>query len=264
MEGKKEWVKRIVLRRHALLWVLIAAVWLFVLIKIMTGALFQKNMSLVSAFSVTNPGLLEATVEVTARFPEEYLDSFDKRQMMNQMAKKIGLELNGEPQVYATEDRQELSFEKSAKAADTELRIISLSEETEEGEEVKHYLYAKITLKESVESVLAYKERIEETFAGLKGTEISSTIQLLGEYSGYLTLDRKDDVTERILSALDARVVYDHREEDLYTVYGYTAALGQFISVEGKKINLHIAMSKDEENYRTILYLASPILPDTW
>ena len=47
-------------------------------------------------------------------------------------------------------------------------------------------------------------------------------------------------------------------------VYAYTALLDDYITVEGKKINLHIAMSKDEANYRTIVYLASPILPDTW
>ena len=207
MERRKEWIKRVFLRKHALLWMLIGALWMFVFIKILMSTWIQQNMSLVSAFSVTNPGLLEATVEVTARFPEEYLDSFDKRQMMRKMAKDIGLELSEEPRLYLAEDRQELSYEKEAKAAATELRIISLSEETESGTEVKHYLYAKITLKESVESVLAYKELLEETLEGLNGTEISTTIQLAGEYSGYLTMERKNEVTERILSALNAKVV---------------------------------------------------------
>ena len=36
------------------------------------------------------------------------------------------------------------------------------------------------------------------------------------------------------------------------------------VMIYNKKINVHIAMSQNEEHYRTILYLASPILPDTW
>jgi hypothetical protein len=129
---------------------------------------------------------------------------------------------------------------------------------------ILHYLYGKITLRESMESILSYKELLEETFAGLRGTEISTTIRLEGEYNGYLTMERRNELTKKMLSALNATVVYDYREEDLYTVYAYTAALTDYITVEKKKINLHIAMSRDEENYRTLLYLATPILPDTW
>lgn len=264
MEKKREWIKRMALPRHALLWIFIAAVWIFIILKVLVGAFFEKNTSLVSAFSVSGPGVLSATVEVTARFPEEYLDSFDKQQMLKRLAKGIGLTITEKPELEATENRQELSYRKNAYAADTELRIISLKEETEGGEEIRHYLYAKITLRESIEAILTYKKLLEETFTSLKGTDISTTIQLMGEYSGYLTMEKKNEVTDRILSALDAKVAYDHREADLYTVYAYTAALENYITVENKKINLHIAMSRDEENYRTLLYLATPILPDTW
>ncbi len=264
MEKGKGHIKRKEVSKRTLLWILIVAVWLFVILKMLAGALFEKHTSLVSAFSVTDPGLIEATVEVTARFPEEYLDSFDKKQMLWYMAKEIRLEPENAPTVETTEQRQEISYFKEADAANTTLRIVSLREETEEGEEFKHYLYAKITLKKSIESLPAYKELLEDTFAKLNGTEISTTLRLVGEFEGYLTMDRKNEVTDRILAAMNANTVYEHREEDLYTVYAYTAALDRYITVEKKKINVHIAMSSDEENYRTILYLASPILPDTW
>ena len=263
MEERRVKIKKGKVSQHLLLWTLIAAVWLLVILKMLIGVLFEKNTSLVSAFSVTNPVFSSATVEVTARFPEDYLDSFDKRQMLGKIAKEIGLTIEGEPEVISTKQRQEVSYEKRARAATTNLRILSLAEENGRETEMKHYLYARITLTESAESILLYKERLEEIFAGLKGCDISTTVQLVGEYSGYLTKDRKDAVTERVLSALNARVVYDYREDDLYTVYAYTAALDNYITVENKKINVHLAMSQDEEKYKTILYLATPILPDT-
>ena len=126
------------------------------------------------------------------------------------------------------------------------------------------YLYAKISLNKSLDTVLAYKTLLEETFEELSCTEISTTIQLVGDYAGYLPLERRNEITEDILDALGAEVVYEYREHELYTVYAYTAGLDNYITVDNKKINVHIAMSQNEEHYRTVLYLASPILPDTW
>ena len=144
--------------------------------------------------------------------------------------------------------------------------IILELKNTEQIEETSSttYIYAKICLNKSLDTVLAYKTLLEEAMAELACTEISTTIQLVGDYAGYLPLERRDEITEDILDALGAEIVYEYREHDLYTVYAYTASLENYITVDNKKINVHIAMSQNEEHYRTILYLASPILPDKW
>ena len=67
------------------MWILIAAAWLFVFLKLIIGALFEKNTSLVAAFSVTNPEAISATVEVAARYPAE--DALDKKKMFRLMEK---------------------------------------------------------------------------------------------------------------------------------------------------------------------------------
>lgn len=266
MEKQKQTTRRLFFSKWRLLWILIAAAWLFVLLKLFVGGIFEKNTSLVAAFSATDSGKISATVEVAARYPFEVREEEWQMELLGQLADAIGLTLNGEEEttVVATAQRQELTVSKEAKAASTKLQAVRLFTETEEKEEEKCYVYAKICLKESLETVLAYKQLIEKTMEQLLCTEISTTVQLEGDYPGYLTLDRRDEITAEILKVLAAEVVYEHRAEDLYTVYAYTAGLENYISVENQRINLHIAMSQDEENYRTILYLASPILPDTW
>lgn len=263
-----------------LLWLLIAAAWLFVALKLFVGGMFEKNTSLVAAFSVTNPQEISATVEVTAKYPLGELSDSNKLLLLEEVADAIGLVIDDAPEVVNTEQRQEVSFHKEALAAETTVKTISLvktgenSEATDTtdavtaiataGEQETTYLYAKICLNQSLDAVLEYKALLERVLKELSCTEISTTIQLVGDYGGYLTLERKNEITEEILKALEAEVVYEYREQDLYTVYAYTAALDNYITVENKKINLHIAMSQDEEHYRTTLYLASPILPDTW
>ena len=261
MEKQKSSEKRMNITRWRLLWVLIVAIWLFVILKALVGSFFEKNTSLVSAFSGTNPEEMSATVEVTAKYTGIFLE---KEQILSDIAEKIGLDITEEPSIITTANRQEVSYKKEAKAANTELRVISLLEEMESETVEKEYVYAKIRLKNSVDAILTYKNLLEEVMEELGCVDISTTIQFVGDYSGYLTLDRRDEVTDKNLEALGASVVYEHREQELYTVYAYTASLDNYITVEGRKINVHVAMSQDETNYQTILYLASPILPDTW
>jgi len=269
MEQFKLSLKKINFTKWRLLWILIAAAWLFVFLKLLVGAIFEKNTSLVAAFSVTNPQEISASVEVTAKYPLGDLSDKNKLLVLEEMADAIGLILDVEPEVTESETRQEISFFKDALAADTEVKVITLYKDniigTGEPEAAAvTYLYAKISLNQSLETVLAYKTLLEETLEDLSCTEISTTIQLVGDYAGYLPLERRNEITADILDALGAEVVYEYREHELYTVYGYTAGLDNYITVDNKKINVHIAMSQNEEHYRTVLYLASPILPDTW
>lgn len=261
MEQFKLSLKRINITKWRLLWILIAAAWVFVFLKLLVGALFEKNTSLVAAFSVTNPQEISATVEVTAKCPEGMLSNVNKYLLLEDMADAIGLTVDAEPEVVETKNRKEISFFKDAVAADTEIKVITLSKESQED---VTYLYAKICLNRSLDTVLAYKKILEESLTELSCTEISSTIQLVGDYAGYLPLERRNEITEDILKTLGAKVVYEYREHDLYTVYAYTAGLDNYITVDNKKINVHIAMSQNEDHYRTVLYLASPILPDVW
>ena len=264
MNQPKTATKKLNFTKWRLLWILIVAAWLFVFLKLLAGALFEKNTSLVAAFSVTKPQAVSATVEITARCPGEGLTESEKLRLMNRVADAIGLTIDTEPQVTETEQRQEISFYKDALAADTEVKVISLLIPQGTEAVTKHYLYASICLDESLDTVLTYKKLLEEAMEELFCTEISVTLQLVGDYPGYLPVERRNEITEEILNALSAEVVYEYREADLYTIYAYTASLDNYITVEGKKINLHIAMSQNEDHYRTTLYLASPILPDTW
>ena len=270
MEQFKLSLKKINFTKWRLLWILIAAAWLFVFLKLLVGAIFEKNTSLVAAFSVTNPQEISASVEVTAKYPLGNLSDKNKLLVLDEVADAIGLTLDAEPKVTESETRQEIAFFKDALAADTEVKVITLyknnivSTGEQEAPAPVTYLYAKISLNHSLDTVLAYKTLLEETLEDLSCTEISTTIQLVGDYAGYLPLERRNEITEEILDALGAKVVYEYREHELYTVYAYTAGLDNYITVDNKKINVHIAMSQNEEHYRTVLYLASPILPDTW
>ena len=132
MEQLKLPLKKINFTKWRLLWILIAAAWVFVFLKLLVGAIFEKNTSLVAAFSVTNPQEISATVEVTAKYPQGELSEKNKRLVMEELADAIGLRLTMEPEITETEQRKELRFFKDALAADTELKLISLCKNSSE------------------------------------------------------------------------------------------------------------------------------------
>ena len=168
MEQNATTTKRVNVTKWRLLWILIAAAWLFVFLKLIIGAVFEKNTSLVAAFSVTNPQEISAMVEVTANCPGEVLSKKECENLMEEVADSIGLKLDTEPEWTENEQRKELRFYKDALAADTELKVISLYMKNDKSEEsnstinTKHYLYAKISLNESLDTVLAYKTLLEK------------------------------------------------------------------------------------------------------
>ena len=97
---------------------------------------------------------------------------------------------------------------------------------------------------------------------GVKQAE--TTLQLLGAYSGKLPVSEWDKLADKMIGNLSGKVIYENRDEDLYTIYAYSNMLSEYITVENKKINMQVAMRYEADNDRTVLYLATPIIRGEW
>ena len=84
-----------------------------------------------------------------------------------------------------------------------------------------------------------------------------------GCYQGILTTPQKDLLALDFLDALNANCVMEEREE-MYVVYGYTKDLSDKIKVGGKKVNVTMAITEDKENNTTTIYMATPILNESF
>ena len=77
---------------------------------------------------------------------------------------------------------------------------------------------------------------------------------------GRSTAQRKMSLADQvILDRLDAKVVAENRDSDIFTIYAYSKGAGSYITIGGSKINMNIAIGYDEEQDRTKVYLASPV-----
>lgn len=214
---------------------------------------FFAAASMEGAFSVLLPEERKGTVTMTARYPTpEY--GCDAEKLLNRFAEEIDLVVEEAVREVIYEGRTEYIYERKAAGADSLLKVVYLEKKEE------YYVCAEVTLFDTKpQDVTAFQRRMEKAAKGLGLTNISTTLELCGTYSGEIPLGKKDALTDELLKELYATPVYENRENDYYTVYAYTGAIEEYIVVEKKRLNVQVAIYYDRSLDRTEVVLASPI-----
>jgi len=255
---------------------IIVLLWVAVGTQIIVNRFFVPQGNIMQAFVNTNYRLMESTFEITATYGGGYLTEEDKKSLITYITSNLGVEMNSEIEVISEENRQEFVFNKQARRAATTVKVVSLygNESTEAfvqsndlKENVSHYLIVRLTIYEDVSNdILIYEKKLREMLEGLNidKNNMNTTLQFSGAFAGELSLDTKNKIADRMIKSLKGEIVYENRQDNLYTIYAYTGLLGEYITVDNNKINIQVAMSYEENSDRTRIYLATPIISGDW
>ena len=226
---------------------------LAVAFRVITERAFLAQASIEGAFSLLHPKESMGTVTLTGRYlPPPY--GFSEEKLLKHFGEQIGLVVDGEPRQAEFEGRVELIFEKKAAEAHSVLKLVCLTEED------AYYICAEITLtgKNATKASYLRKELLRAAERTKLG-EVSTTLELCGIFDGELPLAEKDALTDNLLSELYAQPVYENRQNNYYTVYAYTGAVEDYITVERNKINVQVFIDYDKNRDCTEVVLASPL-----
>lgn len=116
---------------------------------------------------------------------------------------------------------------------------------------------------DDVEQLIRYKTKAER-FMRRNDLSYHTSLSLKGRKSGRMTLKERAEMTDRLFHSLKGEVVEAVREEDLYTVYGYSPLLGSSIIYGENEINLNLVFNYDEEKMETVFYLAMPYMQEDY
>jgi len=226
---------------------------LAVAFRMITERAFLAQASMEGAFSLLDPAEKSGRVTLTGRYlPPAY--GFSEEKLLRHYGEQIGLTVDGEMRTTEYEGRRELIFEKTAAGAHSVLKLVCLTEAED------YYLCAEIDLfGESVTQTSNLRKVLSRGAEKVGLTEISTTLELCGVFDGEIPLIEKDTLTDRLLSELYAQPVYENRQNNCYTVYAYTGAVEDYITVEKNKINVQVLIDYDSKNDRTEVVLASPL-----
>lgn len=238
---------------------IVLTLWLAVLMQTAVERVFLRKGDINEAFSMLRTEETVGVLSIKAVYPREVRSEYEKKQLLYFLAEQIGLEVEQQPQVFYAENRCEVWYEKEAVRAHTLLKVVSVQQD----ETDTHYLHAVLTIREkTADSMAFYQSCLEKAMKELGAESISVTLELTGEQEGEIPLGSKDTLTDTLLKSLGARSVYENRENSYYTVYAYTGLISEYIVVEGKKINVQVALLYDKEKDVTSIFLATPIMTD--
>ena len=120
------------------------------------------------------------------------------------------------------------------------------------------YVYVNITVYNNIDCAVSYRELVEGMFDAM-GIQGNVNMNLVGSLEGALNSTEKNELADGLLDRLDAKVVAENRDSDIFTIYAYSKGAGSYITIGGSKINMNIAIGYDEEQNRAKVYLASPV-----
>jgi len=219
----------------------------------------KKNSNIEEAFSSFQMEDPSSHVESSGIFKDQYLDLYRREQILIEIAGAIGIHTDYEIKTGYENNISVTQLNKVAKQATTELKFVTLEKEAENNViETSQYIMVSITIEDDVNSALYYKNIVDDLMKNYT-TTITTAMNLKGSYEGKLSLSARDNIADLILQKMEAKVVTENRDMDLYTIYGYTNAISEYKVVNYEKINFNIVFSYNEAEDRTLVYVATPI-----
>lgn len=203
---------------------------------------------------------INSNVESAVYIGNEYLNNTEKEELLKKISS--GLEINREYNIEydRTDTGCSVSLTKNAKRADTLIKITTVERSTGTNKvTLSQYLYVKIEFEEAPDSAAYYKEKLEGILGDME-YDGDVSVNYTGKCAGKLSAEEKNDITTDIMESLHARITDRVCADDIFSVYGYSEYVGDCVMADGKRTNLNLAFSYDEEENATMLHISAPII----
>lgn len=239
---------------------IVAVLWLAAATQLAVNLLFVDDERIMDAFADTKSEIIRGQLDFTLDYGAKFLSESDKKNLIKYMADAIGLNNDYELTIKENENNSTIKAEKKAQYAATSIEMVSAREQDGDYVKTRQYLFVHLDLYEKMNSIFTYKEMLEKAAKDLRTGEYQTLITFTGERNGKLSEEEIRQEADALLSSLEARVVWENREEGLYTVYAYTGLVKEYLKVSGEAININMAVTYDEREDKTNFYLATPVL----
>ena len=252
------------LKRTKITLYIATVLWIAVITQILMNKVFFENFEIAEAFVKTNSEYLKCSLEIVAQHHSDFLSETEKKDILHHIADAIGLKLDSDIKIKREDQQTEYSYHKHAKKAETTLKIVSLQQEADSTIKVKHYVVVRLNIKESIKSIDKYRRLIEKALDEMDMSTRQVNVLYEGMIDGLMSRNDKEDMANLMIRELQGEVAFDYQHGDSYTVYAYTGLINEYIETVGCKINIQIAMTYDELSDKTRIYLATPIINQSW
>ena len=226
------------------------------------------DKDIVTAFAVDEYVDTVGRVYAYVNYGNDYLDDMDRQELAQQITKALGIESDIELQIQRgqsdTSSSVTATYRCETENSKTDISIITIENASESlALALEQYILVDISIDNSVESAVYYKNIIEKFFAQ-NNIEADVSLSLKGSIEGALSNNRKNSICDSIISALNGKLITGSSSDELYTVYAYSESIDEYVVNGTTKSNINIAITYDKVEDISWVYIAIPLLDESY
>lgn len=234
---------------------LLLALWVIAGVQLVYGKAEEEDKIVEALAGVGTQGQ-SCAVEYYGVCKGAALDLDEREELLRRTAAGLGIHEPVRIVRRYDKEREETKLIKEAAHATTSLRLITT---LEEGKDTCQYFIANISMDGTMEDALGYRKLLEELLKE-EMKESKSSANVTGTYEGELTMKERNRIADGLLEDMGAHVVSENRDEQLYTIYGYTPWIGEYRMQGDEAVNINIAMYYSRVRDVTCVYAAIPVI----
>lgn len=239
---------------------LIILVWTAAIVQLFINKGINREDGVIDAMAMAEVSDCEAEISVYGFYGNGYISDETKEQMLIRLAGKLGIDSGYEITKEASTDGSVSTFQKNGVEGDTKIQIITMTGTDDlGGDSYENYLSMKVVLHQKTELAGSLSRELEALYESL-GMEPVLNLYAGGVTAGRLTEEEMAEKTQDFLDIMHASQVLEEQFGNVYTVYGYTSDLSDYVYQNEEKVNVNIAFSYDEEADETRIHMAVPFV----
>lgn len=231
---------------------------------ILADRVFTENIKyggeeLVEAFGNTKFRIEDTELNVWGEYIPKYMKKEEMAEVVENVALKLGIKEYHEDFVDV-KDKKVYTIEKSSKDAHTKIQLVEIVESTDNGTfKARNYLTISIKLYDKYKSIGYYENRLVKLYDQMEIVPTKGLIITASQY-GEVSIEVAQEVMEGIVLALKGEVKSIVALDEVNSVYGYSKYMEDFVVANGERINMDLAISYNEKEEKTYLYVATPVI----
>ena len=210
---------------------------------------------IISAFNSETYTDIRASITTMGKYGDFNITDNAKKLILEDIAEDIGINRYNIEDTVEEENKVKTLSQSSANGS-VVCKFITVGQVPEA--ECEQYIYIGINLENSAEAAFSYEEIVKAINKKL-GMDAAVTVNLVGEMEGRLSSGVKDMIADGMLKNINAKIVVQNRDDELYTVYAYDDDIKEYVKLGKDKVNVNLSIAYDEERDVTMVYLSTPI-----
>lgn len=206
---------------------------------------------IVSAFSNETYDKVTASLSYYGKYADTMLADDAKEIILEHIAKAIQINQYEITDTFDEEDNTVTTLSQLSEAGDVIMKFITHNTD-------QQYIYVGININRQMDAIFTYEDILKEELNKLGMNNTTIAIHLKGELSGRLEEYKKDSITKMLLDKTGAKVVTEHKSEELYTVYAYDKEIKEGVELGEGKVNVNISIEYNSDKDKTTVYYSVP------